>query len=147
MKRIIVGLGLLLGAAVAGFLQAGGLSGPGRGGQPIPRGRTAERRAPREVDARHRSDVAVPPPPEYVPPGAVIAIVVYLLGGTIAGRDTGTDRRGRTRSGRRIGADSRPPTSDLVFEPFRSLRIRANRASGVSFVDVDDQSPNPFSGC
>jgi hypothetical protein len=61
MKRIIVGLGLLLGAAVAGFFQAGGLSGPGQGGQPAPRVRTAERRAPREDNARQRPDLGVPP--------------------------------------------------------------------------------------
>ena len=46
MKRIIAGLGLLLGAAVAGFFQAGGLSPPGREGQPAPRVHTADRHAP-----------------------------------------------------------------------------------------------------
>lgn len=80
MKRMIVGLGLLLGATVAGFFQAGGLSPPDRGGQPAPRVRTTERHAPREAEARPRSELGVPP-----------------LSGERAGRSRLPDRRAPAR--------------------------------------------------
>lgn len=66
MKRILISLGLLLGAAVAGFFQAGGLTPASGGRPPSARVRTADGRAPREYDARLRPPLNVPPPPEPV---------------------------------------------------------------------------------
>lgn len=46
MKRLLGALGLLIGAAVAGFFQAGGLTRPEGDDRQAPRGRAADRRDP-----------------------------------------------------------------------------------------------------
>jgi hypothetical protein len=42
-----------------------------------------------------------------------------------------------------VGLEGVPHPFDLVFEPYQSLLVRASRAEGIQFLDIEYRPPEP----